>query len=114
MKMVDCDVILRMNDDVIYLNILNDEFYYSDVNLNDIDVGGCVEYYQIDKIHKNMLLYKNHKIIKYIKKVGEIFKEDLLNSLNENLDDNILEMLKWGLTHIEYKLYENDFKKVVV
>ena len=110
---INCDVVLRMNKDIIYLNIIDNEFYYSDKDLNNCDVGESIEYYSINKIYKNMILYKKHEIIKCIKNMGEdIFKNDLLVSLNDNLTEDIKERLKWGLCHIEYELDESKFVRI--
>lgn len=109
---LDVTIELHMNDEIIYMWIIDDECFYTDVDLKHCGVGCEIVYYPIKDIKRNMKLYKNYDLIKYLKNGASIeFEKEIIMSLKENLNDNIMDMIKYGLKSIVYDIDELEMIK---
>ena len=105
---IDClDVTLKWNDgnndDVIYLSIIDDVFYYND--------GTYKSNYKLSEIGLNFRMYKCSHLIQYLKLIGNEFEKEFLKSLKENLSYDRLDMIKMGFNSIVYELDVVNYRK---
>ena len=109
---LDVTIELNMNDEKIFMWINDNECFYTDKDLKDCNVGEEIIYYPIKDIKRNMKLYKNYDLIKYLKNGASVeFEKEIITSLKENLNDNIMSMVKWGLKNIIYDVDELEMIK---
>lgn len=96
---------LNMNNETIYMDIIDNECFYTD---NE----SSIEKYSIKAIKRNMKLYKNYDLIKYLKDgASKEFETEFIESLKKNLNEDILLRLKWGISKISYEIDESEMIK---